>query len=116
MSEWQWQGPEDSDEEVEEMLEFKNVFEKQAGIKFSKNGLIEYIEEQLEYESPHNKKSTKTAKLWEKSLVSQGINLYIKKGGSKFSADQPFIRTESAFNKKFKFDRLLSTVSVGMGF
>ena len=82
------------------------------GIKFSKNGLIQYINEQIENESPHNKKNPKNAKLWEKSLASQGISLYIKKGGSKFSADQPYIRTESIFNKKFKFDRLLSEVSI----
>lgn len=36
--------------------------------------------------------------------------MYLKKGGSKFSSNQPYIRTESIFNKKFKFDRLLQAI------
>lgn len=41
----QWDGPEDSDEEVEEFLPFKTEFERQQGIRFSKRGIIKYIEE-----------------------------------------------------------------------
>lgn len=39
-----WDGPEDSDEEVECMLEHKNPWEIKNGVRFSKRGLIEYIE------------------------------------------------------------------------
>lgn len=110
MTNWVWEGPDDSDEEIEELVPYKNQYEKQQGIKFSKNGLVKYIEDMLELESPVNKKNAKNAKLWEKSLNYQGINLFIKKGGSKFSKDQPFIRIESIFNKKFKLDRLLNFI------
>ena len=44
MQEWLWDGPEDSDEEIEELLPFKNEFEKELGIKFSKRGVKEFIE------------------------------------------------------------------------
>lgn len=102
-----WDGPEDSDEEVEELLPYKNEYEKQMGVHFSKNGIIKFVEENLELESADCKKNPKNAKLWEKQLTFQGITLYTKKNGSKFSQDQPFLRTESTFNKKFKMDRLV---------
>jgi len=63
-----WDGPDDSDEEVEELLPLKNDFEKKWGVKFSKNGIIKFIEDLLELESPDNKKNTKNAKLWENKL------------------------------------------------
>ena len=113
VSRWLWDGPEDSDEEVEELLPFKNDQEKQLGVQFSKNGIIKFVEAQLELESPDNKKNAKNAKLWEKQLQYQGIAPYTKKGGSRWAAGQPFLRTESTFNKKFKLDRLMDLVSKG---
>ena len=44
MCEFDWDGPSDSDEEIECMADLKNDWEKANGVKFSKNGLIEYIE------------------------------------------------------------------------
>ena len=44
MDEFMWDGPDDSDEEISDMMQYKNSFEKSAGIKYSKNGLISYIE------------------------------------------------------------------------
>ena len=76
---------------------------------------MKFINDTLELESPENKKNPKIAKLWEKHLTFQGIELYIKSGGSKFCKDQPFLRTESQFNKKFKMDRLLELVSFFQG-
>ena len=35
-----WEGPEDSDEEIQELLQYKNDYEDQLGIKYSKNGII----------------------------------------------------------------------------
>lgn len=36
--------------------------------------------------------------------------MFTKNGGSRFSKDQPFLRTESTFNKKFKMDKLVKMV------
>jgi len=35
-----WDGPEDSDEEIAELAVYKTQFEKEMGIKYSKNGLV----------------------------------------------------------------------------
>jgi hypothetical protein len=51
MAELAWFGPEDSDEEVEEMAKFKTPWEIENGVKFSKRGLIDYIEKMIEYDS-----------------------------------------------------------------
>ena len=40
MKNWMWDGPEDSDEEIEDMVPLKNKQEKDLGLKFSKNGII----------------------------------------------------------------------------
>lgn len=39
-----WDGPIDSDEEMEEMLPYKSQYEKDMGIKYSKRGLSEFID------------------------------------------------------------------------
>ena len=50
-----WDGPEDSDEEVAEMLPYKNAYEKELGVKFSKRGIINFVETFLQQESAeHN--------------------------------------------------------------
>ena len=51
---WMWDGPEDSDEEIEDMIPLKNKYEKEVGLKFSKNGIIEFIEKFLARESHLN--------------------------------------------------------------
>lgn len=51
MTELAWFGPEDSDEEIEEMAKHKTPWEIEQNVKFSKRGLIEYIERMIEYES-----------------------------------------------------------------
>lgn len=106
----QWDGPLDSDEEVEELLPFKTDLERKQGIKFSKNGIIKFIEEQLSKDSPHNSEDPKNAALWENALTEPGVNLYIKKGGSKLNKDQPYVRIESHFHQKFKMNRFIKTV------
>lgn len=60
-----WDGPEDSDEEIEEMVIYKNEYEVDLGIKYSKNGIIKFVESQLKHERPDNKQDSKNAKLWE---------------------------------------------------
>ena len=102
MRDWMWDGPEDSDEEIEDMIPLKNKNEKEIGIKFSKNGIIEYIEKFLAHESYQNQEDKATARAWKaKECYAPGIKLYLKDGGSIFNKQQPFIRIESHFNKKF---------------
>lgn len=40
MSEYVWNGPDDSDEEIEELINLKNNQEKKINLQFSKNGII----------------------------------------------------------------------------
>lgn len=40
MSEYLWNGPDDSDEEIEELINLKNNQEKKINLQFSKNGII----------------------------------------------------------------------------
>lgn len=51
MTELLWYGPEDSDEEIEEMAKYKTPWEIEQGVKFSKRGLIDYIEKNIAFES-----------------------------------------------------------------
>jgi len=111
MTNWLWDGPEDSDEEIEEMVEFKNAIEHEQGVKYSKNGIKDFIETILKTESCANTDDPATAKLWEKKLDTAGIKFYLKKGGSKWSSSQPYLRTESVFNHKFTMDKLAKVVS-----
>ena len=97
MTEFLWNGPEDSDEEIEEFKNYKTEWEKQNGPLFSKRGIIDYVEKTIAHESASNKKDKKTAKLWEERLALPNIRMWLKKGGSQFS-DQPYLRTESVFN------------------
>jgi hypothetical protein len=40
MSEYLWNGPDDSDEEIEELINLKNNQEKKINLQFSKKGII----------------------------------------------------------------------------
>jgi hypothetical protein len=85
MTELAWFGPEDSDEEIEEMAKHKTQWEIDQGVKFSKKGLIGYIEKMIAYESNQNKEDPVNAKLWEQKLKQPGLTYCIKKGGTKES-------------------------------
>jgi hypothetical protein len=50
MTEVLWDGPDDSDEEVKELVPYKCHYEKAMGIKYSKNGIIQFVTEQLNKE------------------------------------------------------------------
>ena len=55
MTEYLWDGPEDPNEEIIELNKYKNDFEDTIfGVKYSKNGIIEFIEKFFAYESPEN--------------------------------------------------------------
>jgi len=49
-----WDGPEDSDEEIPEMAALKTDWEIEQGIKFSKRGIITYLENLIETENMAN--------------------------------------------------------------
>lgn len=51
LTEYLWDGPEDSDEEIAEMIPFKNKFEIEMNVKFSKNGIKQIIEQMIARES-----------------------------------------------------------------
>mmetsp|Transcript_1058 Transcript_1058/g.1960 ORF Transcript_1058/g.1960 Transcript_1058/m.1960 type:complete len:190 (+) Transcript_1058:851-1420(+) len=80
------------------------------GVRFSKRGLVETIERICAQESRANKEDMRTAKRWEEKIKTPGIVMYLKKGGSDQSEDQPFMRTESNFNKAFKMNKLLKVI------
>ena len=95
MENYIWNGPEDSDEEIGELVPMKCDYETEWGIKYSKNGLVSFIEQQLKHESRQNKEDPKNARLWEEKLkVPNGITMSIKKGGSHLRKDQPFLRND----------------------
>ena len=45
-------------------------------------------------------------------MTDIAFKLHMKKGGSQFNKDQPYVRIDSQFNQKFKMDRLIKTVSL----
>ena len=51
MDDYYWDGPENSDEEIEELLPLKCEYEKELGIKYSKRGIIEFVEKFISQES-----------------------------------------------------------------
>lgn len=49
MEEFLWDGPEDPDEEIADLAKYKNQYERDLfDIKYSKNGLVDFIEGLLE--------------------------------------------------------------------
>lgn len=64
----------------------------------------------LAKENPNNENDRKTAALWENHMDETAFKLHLKKGGSQFNKDQPYIRLDSTFNQKFKMDRLIKTI------
>ena len=60
-----WDGPEDSDEELQDFVPLKNDYEVQMGIKYSKNGIMQFIDNLMSKESRQNKQDVVTANLWE---------------------------------------------------
>ena len=55
MTDFKWDGPEDPDTEIEQFLAYKTEFENDQNIKYSKNGIIQFIEKTIEEESKFNK-------------------------------------------------------------
>ena len=51
------------------------------------------------------------SKKWELKLNKDDVKVYIKKGGSEYSADHPYIRTEVLFNSYYQMNKILNAVS-----
>lgn len=86
------------------MAALKTDFEKQCGIKFSKNGIISYVENTLQKES---KDDPQNEKLWEEKLTTPEIKLFVKKNGSEMNAKQPYLRIESLYKNSYKMEKIL---------
>lgn len=71
-----WDGPSDSDEEVESMAQYKNEWEIERGVKFSKNGIMKFINDFHLEENPNAQKE------WDEKLKIPGLTYSLKKGGS----------------------------------
>ena len=48
MEAYAWDGPSDPDEEIEALKGMKMPFEVENGLKFSKNGIIDYVNRLIE--------------------------------------------------------------------
>lgn len=87
------------------MIEHKNPWEKKNGVKFSKRGLIEFIEKFVEHESSANQKE------WEQKGNFPGLKYFLKKGGSDVNTNQPFFRSDITLPKVFKMSKVAKIVS-----
>ena len=65
MSRYAWDGPADPDEEIEYFVPLKTEQEKELGVTYSRNGVINFVESYLAHENPDNKTDRKNARLWE---------------------------------------------------
>ena len=61
------------------MVKYKTQYEIKQGIKFSKRGIIEFIEQTIEREQ------TAYDKKWQLQLKTPSISYYLKKGGSELN-------------------------------
>ena len=91
----EWDCEEQSDEEIPEMAALKNDIEKQQGVKFSKRGIVEFIENSFKKENPNNTDDPENAKKWKCRLDIPTIRLCLKKGGSSWDKNSPFLRSET---------------------
>ena len=80
------------------------------GIKYSKNGIIKYVEHLLKNESRTNTIEFGKATLWEEQLRIQGLVCYIKKGGSQIDKTQPYVRNDVWFPRKQQMEKLIDCI------
>ena len=93
------------------MAKLKTEWEIKNGVKFSKRGIVDYIERFLATESI-NSEDPQTAKAWEEKLKTPGLTYYLKKGGSDINTSQPFFRSEVSLPQAFKLNKVIKCVSV----
>ena len=72
--------------------------------------MIEYIENLLIDEAPTASEPS-VASAWVQQVKEAGkITAYIKKGGSPYDANTPYVRTESVFKKQFDINKLIKAI------
>ena len=64
------------------MLKYKREQEIEFDIKYSRNGIVEFIQNYLQFENKDCTTDKKNAKLWEIKLDLPNVQQYMKKGGS----------------------------------
>ena len=104
MREFQLDGLGD-DEEIEELANLINPYELEKQLKFSKNGIVKYIDEIVEQESKLNQNDPKLAKEWEEKVNTKNVKFFLKK-----DKDCPYMRSEMIFEKKFKMQKLAKCI------
>ena len=67
------------------MIKYKSEQELELGVKYSRNGIVDFMENYMNFESKDCKTDKKNAKLWEIKTNLPNLQQYMKKGGSKWS-------------------------------
>jgi len=93
----------DSDEEPEELLPLKN--EHELNLKFSKNAIVQHINNLIEFEA-----SSEEFVKWENKLNKAELQVAIKKGGTALSEDLPYLKTELYFNEYIEMEKLIRCI------
>ena len=105
MDEYLFDVEENSDEEIPELTILKSDFEQSHGLKFSKNGVVAFINEMLQTESVANKQDG-VGKLWEEKSKTPNFKFFVKRD----TGTTQFIRQEAIFPKKYKVHKLLKAI------
>eukprot|EP00347_Sterkiella_histriomuscorum_P021258 403334641 len=93
----------DLDEEIVDLSQHRNEFESE--LIFTKSGIVSYIDQSLEFEQGDSEK-----KLWEQKLNKENAVVWLKKGGSKFEKNQPYIRVETTFNSFYQINKIVEAI------
>jgi len=56
-------------------------------------------------------KSPEEAKSWDRKLNKENVTVFLKKGGSLYDKNQPYIMTEMAFNSFYQMRKVIEAVS-----
>ena len=97
-----------SDEEIPELKGLISPKEQEKGLKFSKNGIIKYINDYVDHETRHNKNDPKLASLWEEKIKTGNCLFQVKK--SEANNSNLLMRCEATFPKSFKMNKLVKAL------
>jgi hypothetical protein len=93
----------DPEEVIEDLESRRSVYDRD--IRFTKNGIMEYIENFFAKEESEAEK-----KKWEQKLDNKDVKVFIKKEGTEFSKDLPFIKAEIILNGAFKLEQVIQAI------
>ena len=92
------------------MKHMKLQWEIDENVKYSKNGILNYINFIIDQESAENKINPEIGNLWELKLSGDNIKYYLRKGGSKVNSEKPYFRTELTFSKDHDMNKLIKAI------